>query len=248
MGEPAHLGREASDGTTHLAQHARLHPHPLVRRLPIHPPDLDARIVVEAGGEIGFGEIVRAERPLDLGRCRRRVRASPSFARREAGGGFEHRTVEGEVAVVVREAALRAVAANEAPAPAERGRALARCSASAGGSCLMVGSRRSGCAEWRRASGLEVDLERVRIEPDGYVVMKPGRHDGPVCRDVARTKSDPAGRRVDVEGAHRLLDSGDRDAHRSRDRLDDAPRPRRMSSAVGLGERERRGSFRFPCR
>jgi hypothetical protein len=84
-------------------------------------PDLDARIVEQAGGEVVLVEAGGAERALDLQVVDREADRVLDLGGGEAGGGLKRGAVEGEVAIVVGEAQHSAVAARETPAPGERG-------------------------------------------------------------------------------------------------------------------------------
>ena len=104
VGEAAHLRGEGGAGAAHLAEGAGAHQHALRRVGPVDAPDLDAGVVVEAGGEIVLVEAVGLEGGGDLQVVDREAERVPDLAGREAGGGLEDGAVEGEVAVVVGEA------------------------------------------------------------------------------------------------------------------------------------------------
>jgi len=121
MRKAAHLGGEGRACATHLADRAGAHQDALVRVLPVDAPDLYARIVVKAGGEVVLVEAGGGERAFHLQVVDGEADGVLDLAGREAGGGGEGGGVEGEVAIVVGEAEHRAVAAGDAPAPGERG-------------------------------------------------------------------------------------------------------------------------------
>src|SRR6185312_9541132 len=121
VGEAAHLRREGGAGAAHLAEAAGAHQHALVGVGPVDAPDLDDGIVVEAGGEVVLVEAIGLEGGGDLQVVHGEAQRVLDLAGCEAGGGLEGGAVEGEIAVVVGKAELRAVVAGDAPAPGERG-------------------------------------------------------------------------------------------------------------------------------
>ena len=87
---------------------------------PVDAPDLDCRIIEQAGREIVLIEAGGAQRTLHLEIVDGETHRVLDLSGGEAGCSSEGRAFEGEVAVVVGEAEPCAVDAGDAPAPGKR--------------------------------------------------------------------------------------------------------------------------------
>jgi hypothetical protein len=131
--EPPHLGGESGVAAPDLADEAGFQQHALCHIGPVDQPDFDARIVIEPAHQVGLvqagrgegaGNLAAADDEAEFGRC---------LGRLQRGRGGEDRILECERSVMVGEAEHEPVAPRQAPAAAERRRALFDMGGKAGG-------------------------------------------------------------------------------------------------------------------
>jgi hypothetical protein len=122
------------------------HQHALARIGPVHPPDLDLRVVPAAVEDVGLGDPVRGQHALGILRIDRQVRARADLGGRQPALGLEVRAVEAQRPVMVGEAEGDAIGPRDPPAPGERGRAVVEMACRAG-SRVFIGAVPE--AEWR---------------------------------------------------------------------------------------------------
>ena len=104
MGHRPDLGHEGMPTAPDLTDGTAPHQHPLRRAFPVHPPELHFGIVPAPVENIGFGDLVRAQRARRILCVHREIGAGADLAGRQPAFRFEFGAVEGQRPVVIGEA------------------------------------------------------------------------------------------------------------------------------------------------
>ena len=100
--------------TLHVARH----------RVPVHPPDLDRRIVPAPIQNVSLGDPVRAQRTFRILPVDREIGAGADLRGSKAGVGFIRSARDHHVAIMVGETKDRPISPFNPPAPRQRGGAV----------------------------------------------------------------------------------------------------------------------------
>ena len=91
MGERADLRDEGKPPAPDLADGPAAHQHALARVIPVHPPDLDFRVVPAAVENVGLGDAVGGQHALGVLRIDRQVRSGADLGGRQSALGPRNR-------------------------------------------------------------------------------------------------------------------------------------------------------------